>query len=78
MAWSTLLHLFNPQAIVIGGGAMRLGDTLLGPARQIIRQHVLHADFTNNRLLRRARFHEDMCLVGAALHAKLQVHKRKA
>ena len=68
-----LLHLFNPAALVIGGSASKLGDLLLDPARDIIREHILHADFYYDGLIRPAAFAEDMCLVGAALHAKLQL-----
>jgi len=68
-----LLHLFNPAAIVIGGSASKLGDLLLDPARAIIRQHILHDDFYYDGLIRPAAFAEDICLVGAALHAKLQL-----
>lgn len=68
-----LLHLFNPAAIVIGGSAVNLGDLLLDPARAIIREHVLHDDFYYEGLIRPAAFAEDLCLIGAALHAKLQL-----
>jgi len=68
-----LLHLFNPAAVVIGGSASKLGDLLLDPARAIIREHILHDDFYYDGLIRPAAFAEDMCLIGAALHAKLQL-----
>ena len=68
-----LLHLFNPAAIVIGGSASKLGDLLLDPARAIIREHILHDDFYYDGLIRPAAFAEDLCLIGAALHAKLQL-----
>lgn len=68
-----LLHLFNPAAVVIGGSASKLGDLLLDPARAIIREQILHDDFYYDGLLRPAAFAEDLCLIGAALHAKLQL-----
>lgn len=68
-----LLHLFNPAALVIGGSAAKLGGTLLDPARAIIREYILHDDFYYEGLIRRAAFAEDVCLIGAALHAKLQL-----
>ncbi len=36
-----LVDLFNPERIVIGGLAMRLGDLLLEPARSVLRQEAL-------------------------------------
>ena len=67
-----LLHLFNPAAIVMGGGVSQLGDLLLDPAREVIGQHILHDDFYAEGLLRRAALGDDICLVGAAQHAKNQ------
>ena len=65
-----LLHLFNPAAIVLGGGVMKLGDLILDPARQVIEEQILFEGFTSRDLLRAARFGDDVCLVGAALHAR--------
>lgn len=65
-----LLHLFNPAAVVLGGGAMNLGDLILDPARQVIEDQVLFEGFVAQDLLRLARFGDDVSLVGAALHAR--------
>ncbi len=42
-ALAILVDLFNPQRIVIGGLAMRLGDTLLAPAREAMAREALAA-----------------------------------
>lgn len=39
-----LVDILNPERIVIGGLAMRLGDTLLEPARAIVKREALAAD----------------------------------
>ena len=65
-----LLHLFNPAAVVLGGSVMKLGDLILNPARQAIKRHILFEGFLPENLLRPARFGDDVCLVGAALHAR--------
>ncbi len=65
-----LLHLFNPAAVVLGGSVMKLGDLILDPARKAIEEHVLFEGFLPESLLRPARFGDDVCLVGAALHAR--------
>ena len=70
-----LLHLFNPGAIVIGGGASKLGDLLLDPARAVIQEHILYDVLYNEGLIRRAAFADDMCLIGAALHAKIELEE---
>jgi glucokinase len=42
-ALAILVDLFNPERIVIGGLAMRLGDRLLTPARQVMLREALPA-----------------------------------
>ena len=42
-ALAILVDLFNPERIVIGGLAMRLGESLLGPARTTMRREALAA-----------------------------------
>jgi len=42
-ALAILVDIFNPERIVIGGLAMRLGESLLAPARQVMRQEALPA-----------------------------------
>jgi len=36
-----LVDILNPERIVIGGLAMRLGDMLLEPARRVLRREAL-------------------------------------
>jgi len=40
-----LVDILNPERIVIGGMAMRLGDDLLKPARAVLRREALPASF---------------------------------
>ncbi len=42
-ALAILIDLFNPERIVIGGLAMRLGESLLGPARLAVEREALPA-----------------------------------
>lgn len=64
-----LLHLFSPQAIVIGGSAAQLGDLLLKPARAVIADHLLDPLFLPHDLIRAAALGDDVCLIGAAYYA---------
>ncbi|MFZ0303629.1 MAG: ROK family protein [Terracidiphilus sp.] len=41
LALAILVDLLNPERIVIGGLAMRMGDTLLEPAREVMRNEAL-------------------------------------
>ena len=36
-----VVNLFNPQAIVVGGGMSAAGERLLGPARRVVESHAL-------------------------------------
>jgi glucokinase len=46
LALAILVDVLNPERIVIGGLAMRLGETLLGPAREALRKEALQQAFT--------------------------------
>ncbi len=43
-ALAILIDILNPERIVIGGLAMRLGETLLAPARAVVKREALAAD----------------------------------
>ena len=53
-----LIHLFNPAAIVIGGGVAKLDGIVLNPARAVIREQVLHERFYEEGLIRPAALGE--------------------
>ena len=61
-----LAHLFNPQAIVIGGSVSRLGDLLFAPVRDALTAHLLTPEFNAPDLLRPTALGDDACLIGAA------------
>lgn len=62
----SLLHLFNPQVIVIGGGVSNLWETLYPPMEQAIRQHVLDSAYCDDLKIVRAGLGEDVSIIGAA------------
>ncbi len=64
---TSLLHLFNPQVLVIGGGVSQIGETLLGPMRATINQHVIYEGYTRELRIEMAALGEDVSLVGAAV-----------
>ncbi len=65
-----LLHLFSPQAIVMGGSVMQLGDLLLAPTRAVIEARVLDNSFLPPNLIRMASLGDDVCLLGAVVNAR--------
>ena len=68
----SLIHLFNPQAIVLGGSVTLLGDLILDPAKEIIHQNLLDTAFYDENLIRLTALGDDVCLYGAAYYAKIR------
>ncbi|MEZ4668894.1 MAG: ROK family protein [Anaerolineae bacterium] len=64
-----MVHLFNPQVIVIGGSVMNLGDLILAPARKTLAELLIDPLFNHDDLIRVAQLGDDVCLTGAAIHA---------
>jgi glucokinase len=48
---ASLINIFNPQAIVVGGGVANMGETLLGPAVEVARARAFAQSFTDVRIL---------------------------
>jgi glucokinase len=70
MGLVNLIHFFNPQVIVLGGSVIQLGDLILNPARRVIEENILDPAFLHPDLIRKAQLGDDVCLVGAAFHAR--------
>jgi glucokinase len=64
-----LVHLFNPQVIVVGGSVVRLGELLFAPARQALAELLIDPAFNAPDLIRLAELGDDVCLIGAASYA---------
>jgi glucokinase len=63
-----LVNTFNPEVIVIGGGAARGGDFLLEPARAVIAAHALPPAREQVRVVP-AHYGDEAGMMGAALMA---------
>jgi glucokinase len=63
-----LVNVFNPEVIVIGGGAVAAGELLLGPAREEVAEHALPPAREAVRIVP-AHFGDESGMVGAALFA---------
>ena len=60
-----LVNIFNPEMIVVGGGVARLGDLLLDPARQVVRERAFHISVQAVRIVP-ARLGDEAGVFGAA------------
>ncbi len=65
---ASLVNIFNPEVVVIGGGAARGGELLLGPARRALAERALPPNGDSVRVVG-ARFGEEAGMLGAALLA---------
>ena len=65
VALGTLINIFNPERIVIGGGVARIGEPLLGPAKRRISSHCFAA-FRDDVTIVDATLGDDGGLLGAA------------
>jgi len=62
----TMLHLFNPEIIVLGGGVTKTGDYLLKPMREAVNNHVIDSAYIDDLKIELAGLGDDVALVGAA------------
>jgi glucokinase len=63
---TSLLHLFNPEIIVIGGGVSKIGSLLFDPMRAAIRESVIYEGYINRLRIEMAALGEDVSIIGAA------------
>ncbi len=62
----SLLHVFNPEILVFGGGVSNLGDTLFTPMHETIRQYCIDPSYWRDLQVKPAELGENVSLVGAA------------
>jgi glucokinase len=58
----TLLHLFNPEILLFGGGVSQIGEPLFAPMREAIRQHAIDSSYWEEPVA----LGENVSIVGAA------------
>lgn len=73
VACSSLANIFQPNAIVVGGGVIAAGDLLLEPARREIRRRAL--DPMNKTPILEATLGNDAGMIGAAALARTELAK---
>jgi glucokinase len=71
VALASLVNIFDPDVIVIGGGVSVAGDLLLDPAREELRARALRP--MNDTPVRGAELGPDAGMIGAAAMAELEL-----
>lgn len=76
VACATFANVFQPHAIVVGGGVIAAGDLLLEPARRELRQRALNP--MNQTPILEATLGNDAGMIGAAAMARDELAKGAA
>jgi len=75
VACASFANIFEPEAIVVGGGVIKAGDLLLEPARVEVRARAL--DPMNQTPILEATLGNDAGMIGAAALARTELAKQK-
>ena len=73
VACTSFANIFQPDAIVVGGGVMAAGDLLLDPARREVRERALTP--MNRTPLLAATLGNDAGMIGAAAMARVELEQ---
>jgi glucokinase len=63
---TTLLHLFNPEIVVIGGGVSKLGELLYAPMREAIQEVAIDPVYWQDLKIVAAALGDNVSIYGAA------------
>jgi len=66
-----LVNIFNPEMIIVGGGVAQMGDLLLEPARQVVRERAFQLPAQAVRIVP-AQLGDNAGVLGAAIFARQQ------
>jgi len=61
-----LVNIFNPEMIIVGGGVAQMGDLLLNPARQVVRERAFQVSAQAVRIVP-AQLGDNAGVLGAAI-----------
>lgn len=65
IAIASLLQIFNPSAVILGGGVSKSGAFLFDPLHQSLNDHIMNLHYLDNLVITAAAFGDDAGLVGA-------------
>jgi glucokinase len=59
------LHLFNPSAVILGGGVSQSGNLIIKPIKDSLKKHALSPKYYEHLVIKTAQFGDDAGLTGA-------------
>jgi glucokinase len=62
----SLLHLFNPEILVFGGGVSSIGELIFAPMREYIERYCIDRAYWENLKIEKAALGENVSVIGAA------------
>jgi len=71
-AIADFLHIFNPSIVILGGGVVQAGATLLAPLEAALHKHVMHPAYLDGLTLTTAALGDDAGLMGALALVRTQ------
>lgn len=72
-----LLHLFNPEVVVIGGGVSYIGDLWFSELRTTVQAHTIDDDYWKDTPIIPSQISEDVSILGAATLVLTKGNKKK-
>jgi len=69
---ANLAHALNPEAVILGGGVINMGDFFLDPLRQALKQHIMHENYLTTMDVKVASLGDDAGIIGAMVLASQQ------
>jgi glucokinase len=76
MGLVSVVNVFNPEMVVIGGGVAQMGDMLLNPARQVVRENAFRIAADAAQIVQ-AQLGARAGVVGASTYAWRQLKRSK-
>ncbi len=77
VALADFLHIFNPTALIIGGGVSQSGEVLLAPLRQALESHVMSKEYLKDLHISRAALGDNAGLMGSLALAEQTIRPRE-
>jgi len=72
-----LLHIFNPEVVVIGGGVSYIGDIWFDEVRAAVKAHTIDDDYWNDTPIIPSQISEDVSILGSATLVLTKGNRKK-